>query len=46
MFTDSYYSAAGTGSNYETIVIDGTGKVSELEVDQPSAFICAYALVR
>jgi hypothetical protein len=46
MFTDSYYSAAGTGSNYETIVIDGTGKISELEVDQPSQFICAYALVR
>jgi hypothetical protein len=46
MFTDSYYSAAGSGSNYATIVIDGTGKVSELEVDQASKFICAYALVR
>jgi hypothetical protein len=46
MFTDSYYSLAGSGSNYETIVIDGTGKMSELEVDQASKFICAYALVR
>jgi hypothetical protein len=46
MFTDSYYSLAGSGSNYETIVIDGTGKMSELEVDQASKYICAYALVR
>jgi hypothetical protein len=45
-FTDSYYSLAGSGSNYETIVIDGTGKISELEVDQASRYICAYALVR
>jgi hypothetical protein len=45
-FTDSYYSLAGSGSNYETIVIDGTGKISELEVDQASKYICAYALVR
>ena len=46
MFTDSYYSAVGTGSNYTTVVIDGTGKISEQSVDSPSAFICAYALVR
>jgi hypothetical protein len=46
MFTDSYYSAVGTGSNYTTIVIDGTGRISEQSVDSPSKFICAYALVR
>lgn len=46
MFTDSYYSAVGTGSNYTTVVIDGTGKISEQSVDSPSAFICAYSLVR
>jgi hypothetical protein len=46
MFTDSYYSAVGTGSNYTTVVIDGTGKISEQSVDSASAFICAYALVR
>ena len=46
MFTDSYYSAVGTGSNYTTVVIDGTGRVSEQSVDSASAFICAYALVR
>ena len=46
MFTDSYYSAVGTGSNYTTVVIDGTGKISEQSVDSASAFICTYALVR
>jgi hypothetical protein len=46
MFTDSYYSAVGTGSNYTTVVIDGTGRVSEQSVDSASKFICAYALVR
>ncbi len=46
MFTDSYYSAVGTGSNYTTVVIDGTGRISEQSVDSASKFICAYALVR
>ncbi len=46
MFTDSYYSGVGTGTNYTTVVVDGTGGVSELSVDQPSRYICAYALVR
>jgi len=45
-FTDSYYSAVGTGSNYTTVVIDGTGKLTEQSVDSPSQYICAYALVR
>jgi hypothetical protein len=46
MYTDTYYSAVGTGSNYTTVVIDGTGKLTEQGVDDPSQFICAYALVR
>ncbi|HEV2857836.1 MAG TPA: hypothetical protein VGW80_05460 [Solirubrobacterales bacterium] len=46
MYTDSYYSAVGSGSNYTTVVVDGTGKVTELSVDAPSQYICAYALVR
>lgn len=46
MYTDSYYSAVGTGSNYTTVVIDGTGKLSEQSVDSPSKYICAYPLVR
>jgi hypothetical protein len=45
-YTDSYYSAVGSGSNYTTIVVDGTGKLSEQSVDSPSAYTCAYALVR
>jgi hypothetical protein len=46
MYTDSYYSAVGTGSNYTTIVVDGTGKLSEQSVESPSKYICAYPLVR
>ena len=46
MFTDSYYSLAGSGSNYATLVIDGTGQMQEQSVDQPAKYICAYALVR
>jgi hypothetical protein len=45
-YTDSYYSAVGSGSNYTTIVVDGTGKMTEQGVDAPSEYICAYALVR
>jgi hypothetical protein len=45
-YTDSYYSAVGSGSNYTTIVVDGTGKLSEQSVDSPSEYTCAYALVR
>jgi hypothetical protein len=45
-YTDSIYSAVGSGSNYTTIVVDGTGKMSEQSVDSASKFICAYALVR
>jgi hypothetical protein len=46
MYTDSYYSAVGTGTNYTTIVIDGTGRLVEHAVDSPAKYICAYALVR
>jgi hypothetical protein len=46
MYTDSYYNAVGSGTNYTTVVVDGTGKLTEQSVDAPSQFICAYALVR
>jgi hypothetical protein len=46
MYTDAYYNAVGSGSNYTTIVVDGTGKLTEQSVDAPSQYICAYALVR
>lgn len=45
-YTDTYYSAVGSGSNYTTIVIDGTGKMTEQLVESASEYICAYALVR
>lgn len=44
-YTDSYYSNT-TGSVYATVVIDGTGKIQEQEIELPSKYICAYTLVR
>lgn len=44
-FTDSYY-ANTSGVNYRTIVVDGTGTLTEVEVDSPAEYICAYPLVR
>ncbi|HXF30245.1 MAG TPA: hypothetical protein VN522_01905 [Solirubrobacterales bacterium] len=46
MFTDSYYSAQGTGSNYTTIVLDGTGRLFEQSVDAEAKYYCVYQLVR
>ena len=46
MYTDSYYSAVGTGSNYTTVVLDGTGRLTEQSVDSPSKYFCVYPLVR
>jgi hypothetical protein len=46
MYTDTYYSAVGTGSNYTTIVLDGTGRLFEQSVDAAAKFYCVYALVR
>jgi hypothetical protein len=46
MYTDNYYSAVGEGSNYTTVVVDGTGRIFEQSVDTASKYICAYALVR
>jgi hypothetical protein len=44
-FADGYYSRPGEGS-YRTLVIDGTGAISELEVGAPFHYICAYDLLR
>jgi len=44
-YTDAYYSRPGEGS-YRTLVVDGTGAISELEVNAPSRYICAYELVQ
>jgi hypothetical protein len=45
-FTDSYY-ANTNGAAYSTIVVDGTGALTEKEVGSAQAhYICAYPLVR
>ncbi len=44
-FTDTYYGNTA-GGNYRTIVIDGTGALSEQSPESPARFICAYPLVR
>jgi hypothetical protein len=45
VFTDSYYGNT-QGSKYGTVVIDGTGAISEQEVTSPARYVCTYPLVR
>ncbi len=44
-YTDVLY-ADTNGASYSTVTIDGTGKIVEQEINQPSRYICAYALLR
>jgi hypothetical protein len=44
-YTDAMYGAPGEGK-YTTIVVDGTGAISESELTAPGRYICAYSLVR
>jgi hypothetical protein len=44
-YTDSFYGNT-TGGSYRTIVIDGTGALSEQEPGAAARYVCAYALVR
>ena len=44
-YTDAMYSSPGHGE-YRTIVVDGTGAISESELTTPGRYICAYPLVR
>jgi hypothetical protein len=44
-YTDAMYNAPGAG-NYRTVVVDGTGAISESELTAPGRYICAYSLVR
>ena len=44
-FTDDLYSKVGSGE-YHMIVLDGAGTPEEHEADKPSAYFCAYPLVR
>lgn len=45
MYTDAMYNNPG-GGNYRTIVVDGTGAISESELNAPGRYICSYPLVR
>ena len=44
-YTDEIY-ANTNGTNYRTVVIDGTGAISESEINSPSQYTCVYQLVR
>lgn len=44
-YTDSYYGNT-TGGNYRTIVIDGTGALTEQPPESAARYLCAYPLVR
>jgi hypothetical protein len=44
-YTDSFYGNT-TGGSYRTIVIDGTGALSEQEPNAAARYVCAYPLVR
>jgi hypothetical protein len=44
-FTDSYY-ANTEGGSYSTVVIDGTGELTEQAISSPGHYTCAYNLVR
>jgi hypothetical protein len=44
-YTDSYYGNT-TGGSYRTIVIDGSGALSEQEPNAAAHYVCAYPLVR
>lgn len=44
-FTDSYYDNTA-GSNYSTVVIDGTGTIQREPITVTGHYVCAYALVR
>jgi hypothetical protein len=44
-YTDEVY-ANTAGTNYSTVVIDGTGTFTEQSTETPSRYICAYTLLR
>jgi hypothetical protein len=44
-YTDSFYGNT-TGGSYRTIVLDGTGALSEQEPGAAARYVCAYPLVR
>ena len=45
-FTDDLYSLVGKNNEYTTIVVNGSGEPEEQPAGDPSAYFCAYPLVR
>ncbi len=44
-YTDEIY-ANTEGDSYSTVVVDGTGAITEQSIGSPSKYTCAYPLVR
>jgi hypothetical protein len=44
-YTDTYYGNTA-GTNYRTVVVDGTGGITEVSITEPERYTCAYQLVR
>ena len=44
--TDSYFNDPTTGTNYSTLVIDGTGTITQRPAGEPGRYTCVYPLVR
>jgi hypothetical protein len=45
-YTDTYYYDPTTGAHPSTVVIDGTGAISQQSPTAPSRYVCVYPLVR
>lgn len=44
--TDSYFNNPTTGANYSTIVVDGSGALTQRPATETGRYICVYPLVR
>lgn len=47
-FTDTYYGTKTPEPNgtYRTVVINGTGAITEVDVNSTAEYVCAYSLIR
>ena len=44
--TDSYFDNPTTGTDYSTLVIDGSGTITQRPASEPGRYTCVYPLVR
>jgi hypothetical protein len=45
-FTNAVYADPTSGTNYSTVVVDGSGKIIQQATSAPGRYTCAYTLVR